>query len=288
MEPLSLQLKIDARASLIGAFLAELEASLSNEPAGSLHLEIGAQREAATWRRETTPLEAGWYSTLQHVSAAGGHTHAFLRSLGEPCHVATAALLVRGAMESLSVVAWLLDDTAPLGDRSLRALSEAHHSTKELKKLYRDQGFRVDPPDLDSRGVAIEEALAGIERDGNEAGGIVQPRPGFTSLIDDHLFGIKAYSSHPPGENSPIYRFLSALAHGTKWAMNHFATPINGGTLVSSDTGTEFIEMLLFHLGLGFLHVGSLAHQRLEWANLLDHGADEFLSLGLCEVDLGS
>ena len=285
---LSVQRKVNRRASLVGGFSAALAASLGAAPSGLLHREIDTQRVSAAWNRATTPLEAGWYSMLQHVGAATGHTNAFLRSLGEPRHVATMALLARGVLESLAVAAWLQDDHASVTERSLRALSEVRYSTNELKKLYRDQGFRVDLPDLDSRGTTIEGAIADIERDGKVAGGEVGPRPGFTDLIDNHLLGLEKRHGNMPSDAGPIYRYLSPLAHGTKWAMNHYATPIVGTDLVSTSPTPEFVEMLLFYLGVALLKVGSLATRRLAWLDLTDHGAREFISLGPCDVDVGS
>jgi hypothetical protein len=175
--------------------------------------------------------------------------------------------------------------------RSLRALSEVRHSTLQLKKLYRDQGVEVDEPPLGPERTEVENALAKIEADAIRASGpraVVPQRPEFTKLIES-LFGRDVKSGRQGSErtNGPIYRFPSAPSHGTKWAMNHYATPIDGSDFVTTQPTTEYTEMLLFYLGLGVLRVSAVATNQLQWVDLNARGGQDFINLGPCEVDYG-
>lgn len=283
--------KLAARTRLVSMIATSLGGELDKPLAGPWAGEVAGQRQIGGWERTTTPLEAGFYSVGQHVGAAVGHVNALSGWLAAPHHFATGALLVRGALESLSIAAWLLDPSADDVLRSQRALAEIRYSTKQLKTLYRDQGVRFEGVPLGAIAADVEAALARIDRDGRRnapSDGTLPERPAFIDLIE-RLVGRTVDEGRTGTErsNGPLYRHLSAMAHGTKWAMNHYTTAVGDGRLVSPEATAKFREMLLFYLGIGMIRVGVSAQVQLGWIDLRHLGGLEFLELGPCEVDYG-
>jgi len=286
--PSHLEAKLTRRSELITKFLTDLSVELSRDRRGPLHDEICTQQKTSGWYRATTPLESGWHSTLQQMSAAIGHATVFIERINAPDHFATGDLLVRAALENLSLVAWLLDETASVSERSIRALSEVNYSTGQLKKLYRSQGRNVGNPPFSPEIQQLVDALDDIKADIARVGG-ADTKVSFPPRINliELLFG----GPEKPDENGlirgSIYRFLSPTSHGTKWSMRHYTSPPSNAGLVSTLASVKHTEMLLFYLGMAILGVSASATTQLHWVDLSE-GGQQFVGLGLSEIDYDS
>lgn len=273
--------KLAARVEIVNELARAFEQELLRPPEGCIGAEIAAQKDAGGWEREDVPMKTGWHSAQQHTAAALGHLAVLSRCVEGGCHVATGGLLARGVAESSSLVVWLLDPSQSIEVRSLRALADAEYSTNQLRLVYED-GNR------DEESTDAKAALRRIQTDGDTAGGAgvsVPKRPTFSRLVSD-LYGETVSDASGDSEpwRGPVYRHLSALSHGTKWAVNHYSN--SSGVFVSVGARTKFFETLMFYAGMAVLRVADVGHRQLGWDDYVDL-CTRFLALGTCDKDLG-
>lgn len=136
------------------------------------------------------------------MSAGESHLRAWAtlaESLDET-FIWSAPIMLRGALESLGMVAHLSDSDAPVTVRRARMMNEL------LEAAWRED--KLTPPGTPSRETArvLEAQRLGLQQFGKSPRVFEESRPSQTSLVDG-MFTSKI-ARHP-------YAYLSAFAHGT-------------------------------------------------------------------------
>jgi hypothetical protein len=157
---------------------------------------------------------------------------AFIKTISEPVETIAPYTCVRSLLEATALGCWLLDPAIDARARVARSLALRYEGILQQQKWARAAG--EDPSNAQSRLAKVTDVANSLgyppinDSRGKHYGAGIR-MPSVTDLIRDVL------------DNEPLYRLLSAVAHGHHWAIHKLgftlapshdaASPITGITL---------------------------------------------------------
>jgi hypothetical protein len=168
------------------------------------------------------------------------HLSVLNKTLLEPIEVLALATCARSMLEACAIAAWVADPAVDARERIARVFAHRYEGLTQKVSLTRaidDQSGEVAKFESDIDAVekdAIEIGYSPILSKKSKRIGIAMKTPDASSLIDDVL-----------GEK-PLYKYLSAIAHGHFWAINHLGYKSHSATYrLNGDVSLQTIEKAL-------------------------------------------
>ena len=205
--------------------LADLVQSSGYDPVHGSPAEV----ELKTFPRPES-LHTAHGQACMLVEVTADQLTAFIKTVSEPVETIAPYTCVRSLLEAAALGCWLLDPTIDANTRVSRSLALRYEGMLQQQKWARSAG--EDPAKAQDRldEVADVAHVLGYPPVNDSRGkrrGAGTPMPSVTDLIRDTL------------NEEPLYRLLSAVAHGHHWAIHRlsFALAPSGDT-TSAISGT--------------------------------------------------
>ncbi|HEX3657108.1 MAG TPA: hypothetical protein VHV55_14950 [Pirellulales bacterium] len=171
-----------------------------------------AEQEYKTYVRPES-ISSAWSAAGLLIEFAGDHVTAFIKTITSPVETVAGFTCVRSMLESCAIAAWFADPAVDAEMRTRRVFAYRFESIEQQITLLRTSGAQPGAiPVLEARADDLEaEAIRlGFPRVTDRHGhriGIGVRMPSATQIIDEML------------DLAPMYRLLSAIAHGHHWAI---------------------------------------------------------------------
>lgn len=148
------------------------------------------------------------------VEVVADQLTAFSKTITEPFETIAPWTCARSLLEAASLACWLLDPKADPRTRLARSLALRYEGLSQQMKWARSAG--KDPSLAQARldevaRVGEELGYSTIMDDRNRRVGVAMPMPSVTAVIGSMV------------DEEPLYRLLSAFAHGHAWAIQQLS-----------------------------------------------------------------
>ena len=269
--------KLRAALAALRDALADHVRSNGNNPLPGSPAELELQ---AFPRPESLHTAHGQACMLVEVTA--DQLTAFIKTVSEPVETIAPYTSVRSLLEAAALGCWLLDPTIDATTRVSRSLALRYEGLLQQKKWARSAG--EDPAKAQDRLNTVAEVadLLGYPPVNDSRGkrrGAGTTMPSVTDIIRDML------------NEEPLYRLLSAVAHGHHWAIQKLSfalvpsrdstSAISGASLhgVTKEANVVGMAMLVFESAVAlsrttWYHGLYLGWERNRLVDVLESGFD--------------
>jgi hypothetical protein len=203
------------------------------------------------------------------TEVAADQLTAFIKTVSEPVETIAPYTCVRSLLEATALACWLLDPAINAHARVARSLAFRYEGILQQQKWARAAG--EDPTKAQSRldnvaAVANSLGYPSIHDPRGQRCGAGMRMPSVTDLIRDVL------------DEEPLYRLLSAVAHGHHWAIHQLGfapAPFSDATSAVTGVALRGITREANALGMALLVLESaVALSQVTWRHALYLGWD--------------